>query len=226
MDKKFTRAAEKLKEQAADAIRDIMKKKGLTEIDASVADVPTVCHDPNDANLSYVLVEIFMRPDDGELNFYTANTCDDASFSVKELSTDTLCAIADWLAEKHIDVTFEYGRILPDGESGTAEPTPEQTFDRKWPERPSVGSDRFKEYIDDLFSLYEQTGFADTFRTEYSDRLPRNGETFDVVRRARAEDGVEEEQMPMWLIKFDDDTTTLAYPEEITKMIRENKPNE
>jgi len=99
MDKKFTRAAEKLKEQAADAIRDIMKKNGLTEIDASVADTPTVYDDSDDANLSYVLVEIFMNPDSGELNFYTANTCDDASFSVKELSSDTLCAIADWLEE-------------------------------------------------------------------------------------------------------------------------------
>ncbi len=123
MDKKFTHAAEKLKEQAADAIRGIMKKNGLTEIDASVADSPTVCHDSNDANLSYVLVEIFMSPDDDELEFYTANTCDDASFSVKELSVDTLCAIADWLSEKTID---ENGSILPDGESGTAKLTPEQ----------------------------------------------------------------------------------------------------
>lgn len=123
MDKKFTRAAEKLKEQAADAIRDIMKKNGLTEIDASVVDTPTVYDDINDANLSYVLVEIFMSPDDGELEFYTANTCDDASFSVKGLSVDTLCAIADWLSEKTID---ENGSILPDGESGTAELTPEQ----------------------------------------------------------------------------------------------------
>lgn len=123
MDKKFTRAAEKMKEQAADAIRDIMKKNGLTEIDASVSDTPTVYDDINDANLSYVLVEIFMSPDDGELEFYTANTCDDASFSVKELSVDTLCAIADWLAEKTID---ENGSILP-RESAPAEPTPEQT---------------------------------------------------------------------------------------------------
>lgn len=220
MDKKFTLAAEKLKEQAADAIRDIMKKNGLTEIDASVADTPTVCHDPNDTNLSYVLVEIFMSPNDGELNFYAANTCDDASFSVKELSVDTLCTIADWLAEKHIDVTFEYGRILPDGESAPAEPTPEQAFDSKWPEKPSADSNRFKEYVEDLFGLYEKTGFADMFLTTYSDRLPRNGETFDVVRRAKVEDGVEEEQMPMWLIKFDDDTTTFAYPEEITNLER------
>ena len=123
MDKKFTRAAEKLKEQAADAIRGIMKKNGLTEIDASVSDTLTVYDDPNDANLSYVLVEILMSPDDGELEFYTANTCDDASFFVKELSVDTLCAIADWLSEKTID---ENGSILPDGESGTAELTPEQ----------------------------------------------------------------------------------------------------
>ncbi len=217
MDKKFTHAAEKLKEQAADAIRDIMKKKGLTEIDASVSDTLTVYDDPNDANLSYVLVEIFMSPDDGELEFYTANTCDDASFSVKELSVDTLCAIADWLSEKTID---EYGRILPDRESGTAEPTPEQAFDKKWTKRPTAGDDRFKEYIDDLFGLYEQTGFADTFLTTYSDRLPRNGETFDVVRRAKVEDGVEEEQMPMWLIRFDDNTTTFAYPEEITNLER------
>lgn len=114
MDKKFTRAAEKLKEQAADAIRDIMKKNGLTEIDASVSDTLTVYDDINDANLSYVLVEIFISPDDDELEFYTANTCDDASFSVKELSVDTLCAIADWLAGKHIDVNSECGSILPE----------------------------------------------------------------------------------------------------------------
>ena len=217
MNKKFTHAAEKLKEQAADAIRGIMKKNGLAEIDASAADTPTVYVDPNDANLSYVLVEIFMRPDDGELNFYTANTCDDASFSVKELSTDTLCAIADWLAEKTID---EYGRILPGRESAPAEPTPEQAFNRKWPERPTAGSDRFKEYVEDLFGLYEKTGFADTFQTTYSDRAPRSGETFDVVRRATKEDGVEEDQQPMWLIRFDDDTTTFAYPEEITNLER------
>lgn len=219
MDKKFTHAAEKLKEQAADAIRDIMKKNGLTEIDASVADTPTVCDDPNDTNLSYVLVEIFMTPEDGELNFYAANTCDDTSFSVKELSVDTLCTIADWLSEKTID---ENGCILPNGESAPAEPAPEQAFDKKWPEKPTAGDDRFKEYIDDLFGLYEKTGFADTFLTTYSDRLPRNGETFDVVRRAKAEDGVEEDQQPMWLIRFDDDTTTFAYPEEITNLERNN----
>lgn len=217
MDKKFTHAAEKLKEQAADAIRDIMKKNGLTEIDASVADTPTVCDDPNDTNLSYVLVEIFMRPDDGELNFYSANTCDDASFSVKELSVNTLCTIADWLSEKTIN---ENGNILPDGENAPAELTPEQAFDSKWPEKPSADSNRFKEYVEDLFGLYEQTGFADTFQTTYSDRLPRNGETFEVVRRAKAEDGIEEDQQPMWLIRFDDDTTTFAYPEEITNLER------
>ncbi len=144
MDKKFTRAAEKLKEQAADAIRDIMKKNGLTEIDASVSDTLTVYDDINDANLSYVLVEIFMSPNDGELEFYTANTCDDASFSVKELSVDTLCAIADWLAEKTID---ENGSILPDGESGTADLTPEQAFDKKWPEKPTAGDDSAREIL-------------------------------------------------------------------------------
>jgi len=41
-----------------------------------------------------------------------------------------------------------------------------------------------------------------------------------VVRRATKDDGVEEDQQPMWLIRFDDDTTTFAYPEEITNLER------
>lgn len=103
--------------------------------------------------------------------------------------------------------------------------TPQQALDLKWGHvnASQMTTEERKSFNEDLFGLYEKTGFADTFQTTYSDRLPRNGETFDVVRRARAEDGVEEEQMPMWLIRFDDDTTTLAYPEEITKLNRENK---
>lgn len=100
--------------------------------------------------------------------------------------------------------------------------TPEQVFDLKWsgPHPYRLEDKDFAEYIEDLFTLYEQTGFADDFQTAYSDRAPRNGETFEVIRRATARDGVEEEQMPMWLIKFDDDTTTLAFPEEITFLER------
>jgi len=100
--------------------------------------------------------------------------------------------------------------------------TPEQVFDLKWngPHPYRLEDKDFAEYIEDLFTLYENTGFTNDFQTAYSDRAPRNGETFKVVRRATARDGVEEEQMPMWLIKFDDDTTTLAFPEEITVLER------
>ena len=100
--------------------------------------------------------------------------------------------------------------------------TPEQVFDLKWSgPRPYRLEDKdFAEYIEDLFTLYEKTGFTGDFQTTYSDRAPRNGETFEVVRRATAKDGVQDEQMPMWLIKFDDDTTTLAFPEEITILER------
>ena len=103
--------------------------------------------------------------------------------------------------------------------------TPQQAFDLKWGHvhASQMTTEERKSFNEDLFDLYEKTGFADTFQTTYTDRLPRNGETFEIVRRASEEDDIEPEALPMWLIKFDDDLTDLAYPEEITKLARENK---
>ena len=103
--------------------------------------------------------------------------------------------------------------------------TPQQAFDLKWGHvhASQMTTEERKRFNEDLFDLYEKTGFADTFQTTYSDRLPRNGETFEVVRRASEEDDIEPEALPMWLIRFDDDLTDFAYPEEITKLAREEQ---
>lgn len=99
MDKKFTRAAEKLKEQAAAAIRDILRAHDVCEVDTSVSDSPMLSENPDDGNLTYTLDEIRMDEDDGKLEFCGSNCCDNVSWGVRTLPVETLCEIADWLKE-------------------------------------------------------------------------------------------------------------------------------
>ena len=102
--------------------------------------------------------------------------------------------------------------------------TLEQAFDLRWKNTNVYESEEtLRQYNEEIFDLYEKTGFADTFVTSYSDKAPRNGETFEVVRRAGEEDGMGPEALPMWLIRFDDDTTAVAYPEEITLLERNKR---
>lgn len=85
----------------------------------------------------------------------------------------------------------------------------------KYPEdRGTMTPEREKEFVNDAFSCYENEGFSKEFWTPYKEHKDRNGESFEVIKRATPN-----EQdlcvLPMWQIKFQDGTIIYAYPEEI-----------
>ena len=101
--------------------------------------------------------------------------------------------------------------------------TPEQVFDRRWKnaDYEEMTEEKKQRYNNALFELYESEGFADTFKTRYSDSKRHNGKHFYVVRRARENDGVNcDLQLPMWIVRFKDGSTWPAFPEEITNFSR------
>lgn len=85
-------------------------------------------------------------------------------------------------------------------------------LDGKWRENLSLSETRA--WVDKCFLIYEHHGFAKTFKPCYSDYKEMDGMNFTVVRRANTDD-VDMEQLPMWLIKFDNGKETFAFPEEI-----------
>lgn len=68
---------------------------------------------------------------------------------------------------------------------------------------------------------YDGYKFNKTFWTPYTDHNSRIGESFKVIRRATTKD-VDEECLPIWLIKFEDGKEIFAYPEEIISEEIEN----
>lgn len=104
----------------------------------------------------------------------------------------------------------------------------EQEFQSKWDgvNIDELSEDRFREFKQDCFDLYEATGFLDTFDSPYDDHGEHNGMPFKVLRRAK-EGECDLEAMPLWLIEFENGDTAYCYPEEITKLesSRNNKKN-
>ena len=73
-------------------------------------------------------------------------------------------------------------------------------------------------YVQDSFDLYEKLGFKDEFDTPYEDYQKYNGKSFEVVRRmSYADDDIDLECLPKWVIRFEDGVEIEAWPEEICK---------
>ena len=73
-------------------------------------------------------------------------------------------------------------------------------------------------YVQDSFDLYEKLGFKDEFDTPYEDYRKYNGKSFEVVRRmSYADDNIDLECLPKWIIRFEDGAEIEAWPEEICK---------
>lgn len=97
----------------------------------------------------------------------------------------------------------------------------EQEFNDKWAgvNTDRLPDDQFRQFKQDCFSMYETTGFSDTFHSPYEDTgNNHNGKPFKVLRRAN-ENECDLEAMPIWVIQFEDeDEPCYCYPEEICKI--------
>lgn len=112
-----------------------------------------------------------------------------------------------------------YSSILP-VTKGTN--NPQKAFKAKWDgiNREDMTDEQLTAFIEDCFTLYETTGFADTLRSPYSDQSDYNGRPFKVIRRATAEE-CDVESMPQWVVKIEgNDDEVFCFPEEICKLER------
>ena len=90
----------------------------------------------------------------------------------------------------------------------------------------TVDVDTLREYKNDCFKAYEESGFCDTYKTQYENEQSLNGKRFKVIGRVtelseKNPEGADLECLPMWFIKFETGQTMAAYPEEICKIERE-----
>lgn len=94
----------------------------------------------------------------------------------------------------------------------------EKEFDQKWKDADpdKLSDEELRQFKQDCFAMYEQTGFLDAFNSPYDEQGEHNGMAFKVVRRATAEE-CDLEAMPLWLVEFENGDTAYCYPEEICK---------
>ena len=92
-------------------------------------------------------------------------------------------------------------------------------FDNGNRTRDNLSYEEAKSFVNDCFDTYEYIGFADTFNTPYDGTKMYVGKKFIVLGRvkeiAEDKDGADLECLPMWNIRFEDETEMNAYPEEI-----------
>ena len=97
----------------------------------------------------------------------------------------------------------------------------EKKFHEKWDgvDIDNIPYDELRNFKEDCFSLYEQTGFLETFSSPYDELGEHNGMKFKVIRRAiefrDGEGEVDIESMPVWFVKFENGDEAYCYPEEI-----------
>ena len=85
--------------------------------------------------------------------------------------------------------------------------------------------DELFEYVQDSFDLYEKLGFKEKYDTPYEDYQKYNGKSFKVVRRmSYADDDIDLECLPKWIIRFEDGAEIEAWPEEICKAAKATEP--
>jgi hypothetical protein len=96
----------------------------------------------------------------------------------------------------------------------------ERDFQEKWGEVDTyyLSDDELRDFKNDCFYLYEQTGFLELFDSPYDDigggMHEHNGMRIEVIRRATEEE-CDLEAMPLWLIRFENGDEAYCYPEEI-----------
>ena len=96
----------------------------------------------------------------------------------------------------------------------------ERDFQEKWRgvDIDGLDEDKLREFKEDCFNLYEQTGFLEIFNSPYDDigggLHEHNGMRFEVIRRA-TEKECDLEAMPLWFIRFENGDEAYCYPEEI-----------
>lgn len=115
--------------------------------------------------------------------------------------------------------------LLYDFQSDDRTITPaEKAFKEKWGDanREDLDEEQLDAFIEDLFTLYETTGFADTIQSSYSDQTEYNGKPFTVLRRATL-DECDKETLPQWVVKVEangQQEEIFCFPEEICKIER------
>lgn len=113
--------------------------------------------------------------------------------------------------------------LLYDFQSDDRTITPaEKAFKEKWGDvnREDLDEEQLDAFIEDLFTLYETTGFADTIESSYSDQAEYNGKPFTVLRRATL-DECDKETLPQWVVKVEangQQEDIFCFPEEICKI--------
>lgn len=99
-----------------------------------------------------------------------------------------------------------------------------EEFNRKWDketyttmmERKDDWAEEYAKYLEDCYSMYEDTGFAPTFKSVYSSYPEQyEGLRFKVLRRATPEDGFDLECLPAWEVEFENGERFMCLPEEI-----------
>jgi hypothetical protein len=96
----------------------------------------------------------------------------------------------------------------------------ERDFQEKWGEVDTyyLSDDELRDFKNDCFYLYEQTGFLELFDSPYDDigggLHEHNGMRFEVIRRATEEES-DLEAMPLWFVRFENGDEAYCYPEEI-----------
>lgn len=82
-----------------------------------------------------------------------------------------------------------------------------------------------KRFIDDVYAIYEEYGFASRFESPfnlYPEQQEHEGQTFEVIGRVEEGPNWDLESLPAWNIKFADGFTMEAYPEEICRYDKED----
>lgn len=83
--------------------------------------------------------------------------------------------------------------------------------------REDMTEEEERAFVEYWFNKYEETGFLEKFRQVYKETEKFNGKPFEVLSRCK-EGEWDLECLPAWNIKFENDDTLEAYPEEICKL--------
>lgn len=92
--------------------------------------------------------------------------------------------------------------------------------------RHDLDHDTEKQFVDDVFEIYEGYGFAEEFESPfdlYPDQKEHEGQPFEVISRVVEGPKWDLESLPAWNIRFADGFTMEAYPEEICQYEIEQK---
>ena len=109
-------------------------------------------------------------------------------------------------------------------EAPTKELSPWEMLRKEYPSRAEIGVAEEADYVEKLFDAYEkETGFSEKFHTVYNDIIcsddgkkifHANGKKFTVSRRCTTDD-LPLENLPAWVVKFENGIEDIAFPDEV-----------